>query len=78
MIFVFGMLACGALELGTGLVWLALTHLLVDGWWFHLATRPGFEHPEMAWGGLMLFALALALNLCWNLSKPPLKAQIPK
>ncbi|MFH1619882.1 MAG: CPBP family intramembrane glutamic endopeptidase, partial [bacterium] len=34
-IFVYGLGACAALHNGVGLAWLILSHLLVDGIWYH-------------------------------------------
>ena len=61
MIFAFGIIACGVLELGTGLIWIALAHEITDSLWFHFGAAPLFTVIS-----LLLFTSATGLTVWWN------------
>ena len=66
-IFAYGMVACSALELGTGLVWVAVAHAIIDGLWFHFGSGRGFQHPAYMTASFLCYIAALWLALRWNL-----------
>ncbi|HTK85116.1 MAG TPA: CPBP family intramembrane glutamic endopeptidase [Patescibacteria group bacterium] len=73
-IFIFGVAACAALERGTGLVWIALTHEIEDSLWFHLGSAPGHLHPAYLAVAAILHLFLLMIALWWMRRRPPLRS----
>jgi len=67
-IFLFGMIACLAFELGTGLVWIAIAHEIVDVL-YYISLGHGITHPAFKIASYLIFATALILALWWVVSK---------
>jgi membrane protease YdiL (CAAX protease family) len=67
-IFGWGMLACGALELGAGLWLTALAHEITDVQWFFIG--PVTPHGGFETLSLAIYALALVFSLRWTGPKP--------
>ena len=59
-----------------GLIWIALTHEIIDGLWFYFGSAQDFQYPFFVAESLLLFSAALVLSLRWMMLKPdPLSSQ---